>query len=153
MKIFSAVRKAFNWAAQPPKRNYTCRELFERYVQKKDWAEIDANPLGFSRAGRFVERCHTVAGGALGATIIIASIPTGGIPIAVGLGVGLISVATGKLTGTLSGKMTDNIVKGKDKGIIDSSVQDYKDNKKLVQKNRYDNALGQLKKMISPGNS
>lgn len=101
------LARFFNWLAAPPARNYTLGEAWAHFVQKKPYAEIHANPLRFSNAGRISERLH-MAGGLLTAGAILAAAPATPLALAfAGAALGLF-----KVWGLAGGKLADLAFRG-----------------------------------------
>lgn len=55
-------KERFNWLAQKPDRNYTLGEVYQHFVQGKDWSEVEDNRFNLTRLGRAWERTHTAVG-------------------------------------------------------------------------------------------
>ncbi|MDE1153187.1 MAG: hypothetical protein PW788_11685 [Micavibrio sp.] len=97
-----SLTKTFNWLGQHASRNYTLGEAFQHYAEKKPLAMIDDNMLGFTNAGRLLERAH-VAAGVLSAAFIVAAAPTSApMLLAAGTVLGLY-----KVMGLAAGKIAD----------------------------------------------
>lgn len=148
MGFFDPVKKAFNWVAQRPDHNYTLGEFYQRHIQKKELRDVEANSLGFSRAGRLVERFHTVMGVTGAGFMIVTGIATGAAAPVAGA-VALVAVMKG--TGVLMGKLADGTFRGSRATVIGDTIHDFKESKELVKKQRYRSSVAQLKNILKPG--
>lgn len=102
----------FNWLAQTPERNYTLVEAFQHFAQKKPYADINDNRLGFTNAGRLTERLHMFAGVA-SAALVIASVPFSAITLPVAFAAAAGFVGLYKCMGLAGGKLADLAVSGR----------------------------------------
>jgi hypothetical protein len=102
------IKGFFNWLAAPATRNYTLGEVFAHFAQNKPYEMIRDNKLGFTNAGRMVERLHTGLG-VISAGLAVAVLPFG----LTGLGIAGGFLAAYKVMGLAGGKLADMAVSGK----------------------------------------
>ncbi len=102
------LKEVFNWFASPAARSYTLGEAFQHYVQHRPYDEIHTNQLGFTNAGRLLERVHMAAGILTAGLLVVcapASLPA--LAIAGGFLVGY------KIMGLAAGKLADGVASGR----------------------------------------
>lgn len=145
MSALFTLKQAFNWLAQPPRRNFTLTEAFSRYVQKRPLEEINANPLGYSRLGRAAERTSTGLALLAGASLIVTT-PT--LPVLAATA-GIVTLFKG--FGVIWAKTFDHMLRG-DQGnpSLSSAVSTYRSAKIDHGNSKAQLAINRLKAPRAP---
>ncbi len=101
------TKDILRWLAEPPRRNFTLGEAFQRFSKKRDADSVlGGNHLGFTRLGRGVERLLTGNGMIMGGLLLTTP---GGLGRA--FLISAFCVTTFKASGILLGKITDIVYK------------------------------------------